>query len=111
MAWPRGRDVKIRSTTGYVRSIMTRLLPFATAQGFAPLNLICGDDLSGTKLGPLGMHQCFVDLAVYSPHSFVKVDDTAPGVAEGEATAAITVGVATSGNFVGNTVESLAALP
>ena len=81
---------------------MTRLLPFATAQGFAPLNLICGDDLSGTKLGPLGMHQCFVDLAVYSPHSFVKVDDTALDVAEREAT---------SGNFVGPTVESLAALP
>ena len=111
MAWPRGRDVKIGSTTGYVRSIMTRLLPFATAQGFAPLNLICGDDLSGTKLGPLGMHQCFVDLAVYSPHSFVKVDDTAPGTAEGVAAGAITVGVATAGNFVGPTVESLAALP
>ena len=57
------------------------------------------------------MHQCFVDLAVYSPRSFVKVDDTAPGAAEGEAAAAITVGVATAGNFVGPTVESLAALP
>ncbi|MEO1679472.1 MAG: phosphonoacetaldehyde hydrolase [Pseudomonadota bacterium] len=107
----RRRGMKIGSTTGYTRSIMERVLPVAAEQGYAPDNLVCADDLVEGRPGPLGMYQCFIDLVVYPPGRVVKVDDTAPGIAEGVAAGCVTVGVAMSGNLVGKTPEELAALP
>jgi phosphonoacetaldehyde hydrolase len=107
----RARGLKIGSTTGYVRSIMERVLPRAAEQGYAPDNLVCADDLAEGRPGPLGMYQCFIDLRAYPASAVVKVDDTEPGIAEGVAAGCLTVGVALSGNFVGLTPEELAALP
>jgi phosphonoacetaldehyde hydrolase len=107
----RAMGLKIGSTTGYTRSIMERVLPVAAAQGYAPDNLVCSDDLPEGRPGPLGMYKCFVDLAVYPPEAVIKVDDTAPGIQEGVAAGCITVGVALSGNAVGKTPDELAALP
>ncbi|SHL30288.1 phosphonoacetaldehyde hydrolase [Roseibium suaedae] len=109
--WLRSRGMKIGSTTGYTRSIMERVLPVAAAQGYEPDNLICADDLAEGRPGPLGMYQCFVDLAVYPPSAVIKVDDTEPGIAEGVAAGCVTVGLALSGNYAGKTPEELASLP
>lgn len=106
----RARGLKIGSTTGYTRSIMERVFPLAAAQGYAPDNCVCADDLPEGRPGPLQMFQTFVDLAVYPPESVIKVDDTEPGIAEGVAAGCVTVGVALSGNYVGLTPEQLAAL-
>lgn len=106
----RARGMKIGSTTGYTRSIMERVIEKAAEQGYAPDNLVCSDDLPEGRPGPLGMYQCFVDLVVYPPETVIKVDDTAPGIAEGVAAGCVTVGVALSGNAVGKTPEELAAL-
>ena len=107
----RDRNIKIGSTTGYTRSIMQRVLPVAKEQGYEPDNLVCSDDLKEGRPGPLGMYQCFVDLAVYPPDAVIKVDDTVPGLQEGVAAGCITVGLALSGNFVGETPLALAAMP
>jgi len=109
--WLRARGMKIGSTTGYTRSIMERVLPLAAAQGYAPDNLVCADDLSEGRPGPLMMYQCFVDLVVHPPSAVIKVDDTEPGIAEGVAAGCVTVGVALSGNAVGRRPDELAALP
>lgn len=106
----RALGLKIGSTTGYTRSIMERVLPVAAAQGYAPDNLVCADDLAEGRPGPLGMYKCMVDLVVYPPETIVKVDDTAPGIAEGVAAGCLTVGVALSGNTVGLAPEEVAAL-
>lgn len=108
--WLTGKGIKIGSTTGYTRSIMERVTPLATEQGYTPLNLVCSDDLPEGRPGPLGMYQCFVDLQVYPPQSVLKVDDTPPGIAEGVAAGCPTVGLALSGNIAGRTPEELAAL-
>jgi len=105
----RARGMKIGSTTGYTRSIMERVLPVAAAQGYAPDNLVCADDLPEGRPGPLQMYQTFIDLRVYPPSAVIKVDDTEPGIAEGVAAGCLTVGVAMSGNIVGLTPEDLAA--
>lgn len=107
----RAHNIKIGSTTGYTRSIMTHVLPVVAEQGYEPDNLVCSDDVIEGRPGPLGMYKCFVDLGVYPPSSVIKVDDTAPGIAEGVAAGCITVGVTLSGNTVGKTVEELALLP
>ena len=107
----REKGLKIGSTTGYTRSIMERVLPVAAAQGYAPDNLVCADDLPEGRPGPLGMYKCFIDLVVYPPAAVIKVDDTPPGIAEGVAAGCVTVGVALSGNIVGLTPEQLAVTP
>ena len=107
----RARGMKIGSTTGYTRSIMQHVLPVAAAQGYQPDNLVCSDDLLEGRPGPLGIYQCMVDLAVYPPSDILKIDDTAPGIAEGVAAGCVTVGLALSGNAVGKTLEELARMP
>lgn len=111
VAYLRKKGLRIGSTTGYTRSIMAHVLPVAAAQGFAPDNLICSDDLPEGRPGPVGMYQTMVDLVAYPPSALIKVDDTAPGIAEGVAAGCVTVGVALSGNTVGKTVAELAAMP
>ncbi|WP_316863463.1 phosphonoacetaldehyde hydrolase [uncultured Cohaesibacter sp.] len=106
----RDRKIRIGSTTGYTRSIMEHVLPIVKEQGFVPDNLICSDDLSEGRPGPLGMYQTFVDLAVYPPSAVIKVDDTVPGLQEGVAAGCIAVGLALSGNFVGKTPDELALM-
>lgn len=102
--------MKIGSTTGYTRSIMERVLPIAAEPGYAPDNLVCADDLPEGRPGPLGMYKCFVDLVVHPPRAVLKVDDAAPGIAEGVAAGCVTVGLALSGNEAGLMPEELDAL-
>jgi phosphonoacetaldehyde hydrolase len=110
MAALRAKGMKIGSTTGYTRSIMENVLPVAKAQGYDPDCLVCSDDLAEGRPGPLGIYKCMVELAVYPPSALIKVDDTAPGIAEGVSAGCLTVGVALSGNAVGKTLEELRSL-
>ena len=106
----RAAGVKIGSTTGYTRDIMARLAPAAALAGYQPDNLVCAGDLVAGRPTPLMMYRCFADLGVYPPWRVVKVDDTAPGVAEAVAAGAWAVGVTLSGNGCGLTERELAAL-
>ncbi|WP_136658562.1 phosphonoacetaldehyde hydrolase [Nitratireductor sp. XY-223] len=106
----RARGLKIGSTTGYTRSIMQHVLPVAAQQGYSPDNLVCSDDLPFGRPTPMGIYKCCLDLGIADAKQIVKVDDTEPGIAEGVAAGCLTVGVAMSGNYVGKTVEELAAL-
>ena len=107
----RANNIKIGSTTGYGRSVMEKILPLASAAGYSPDNLVCGDDLAEGRPGPLMMYRCFADLAVYPPETVIKIDDTIPGIAEGRAAGCITVGISLTGNYVGLSETDLAALP
>jgi phosphonoacetaldehyde hydrolase len=106
----RARGLAIGSTTGYTRPIMQELLPLAAAQGYAPDCLVCAGDLAAGRPTPLMMYRCFAELGVFPPEAVVKVDDTAPGIAEGTAAGTWTVGVALTGNEAGLSTEELAAL-
>ncbi len=106
----RAKGMKIGSTTGYTRSIMERVQPLATAQGYTPDNLVCADDLPLGRPTAIGMYKCFLDLMVHPASAVIKVDDTEPGIAEGVAAGCVTVGLTLSGNEAGLTVDELAAL-
>lgn len=110
VSYCRGKGMKIGSTTGYTRSIMERVLPRAAAQGYAPDNLVCADDLPYGRPTPIGMYKCFLDLMVYPASAVIKVDDTEPGIAEGVAAGCVTVGLTLSGNEAGLTPDELARL-
>ena len=107
----RRRGVAIGSTTGYTRVIMRDVVTAAAAQGLSTDCLVCCDDVSQGRPTPLGMYRCMVDLGVWPACAVVKVDDTAPGIAEGLAAGSWTVGVAVSGNALGLDRDELRALP
>lgn len=106
----RARGLKIGSTTGYNREIMEVLAPLAAAQGFVPDNLVCAGDVAENRPSPLGMYRCFLDLGVWPSHRVVKVDDTVPGLLEGRHAGCWTVAVVASGNELGLTADTWAAL-
>jgi phosphonoacetaldehyde hydrolase len=107
----RGRGLKIGSTTGYDRATMEALLPLAAAQGYAPDCVVTATDLPLGRPSPLMMYQCFIELQVWPASAVVKVDDTAPGVAEGVSAGAWTIGVSTTGSTFGFSAEDAAAMP
>lgn len=106
----RAAGLKIGSTTGYTRDIMARLAPAAAIRGYQPDNLVCAGDLAAGRPTPLMMYRCFADLGVYPPWRVVKVDDTAPGIAEAAAAGAWAIGVTLSGNGAGLSQEEMTAL-
>lgn len=106
----RARGIRIGSTTGYTRPIMEVLAPLAAAAGYVPDTLVCAGDLAAGRPTPLMMYRCFADLGVWPAAAVVKVDDTAPGIAEGLAAGSWTVGVALTGNAAGLSAAELAAL-
>jgi phosphonoacetaldehyde hydrolase len=108
--WLRAEGIRVGTTTGYVRSIMARVLPVVADQGFAPEVCICADDVPKGRPGPWQMYRVFADMTLLPGPHIVKVDDTAPGIKEGRATGCTVVGVALSGNIAGRTPEELATL-
>ncbi len=110
LAWLSAQGIRMGTTTGYVRSIMARVLPVVAAQGFQPEVCICADDVPKGRPGPWQMYRVFADMTLLPGPQIVKVDDTPPGISEGRATGCTVVGVALSGNIAGRTPEELAAL-
>lgn len=106
----RGLGLKIGSTTGYTRAIMEGVVPLARDQGLIVDNLVCADDLTDGRPGPMGMYRCFMDLQVWPAWSVVKVDDTVPGLMEGRHAGCWTIGLAASGNAAGLSLSEWQAL-
>ena len=102
LAWLQGKGTRVATTTGYTRTIMRPLISKAQALGFAPDLVVCCDDVERSRPDPMGMHACMaaMDLSGQA-QSVLKVDDTAPGLAEGLNAGCWTVGVAASGNALG----------
>ena len=100
--WLQRHAIRIATTTGYTRHIMTPLIAQAHELGFRPELVICCDDVARSRPDPMGMYACMkaMDLEGLNEH-VVKVDDTAPGLAEGRNAGCWTVGVAASGNALG----------
>ena len=110
LEWLASRGLRIGTTTGYARSTMAAVLPEVARQGFRPELVVCADDLPRGRPGPFGMYRCFAELSLHPPATVLKIDDTAPGLAEGVSSGAIAVGVALTGNLAGLDAEALGAL-
>lgn len=107
----RASRVKIGSTTGYTRPMMTQILPLAAAQGYAPDLVVCAGETVEGRPSPLMMWKALVELGAWPACACVKVDDAAVGIAEGKSAGSWTVGIAASGNGVGLDRDALLALP
>lgn len=107
----RARGVKIGSTTGYTRPMMSDILPLAAEQGYAPDVVVCAGETAEGRPSPLMMWKALVALGAWPARACVKVDDAVVGVTEGLEAGAWTVGLSASGNGVGLSLEALAGLP
>ena len=102
--------VKIGSGTGYTREMMASILARAAEQGYAPEVVVCAGETPSGRPAPLMTWKALIALDAWPAPACIKVDDAAVGIEEGRLAGCWTVGLSASGNGVGLTRESLAAL-
>ncbi|AVR02004.1 phosphonoacetaldehyde hydrolase [Pluralibacter gergoviae] len=107
----RAQGLKIGSCSGYPRAVMEQLVPAAAALGYSPDCWVATDDLPpGGRPGPwMALHNV-IALGIDDVAHCVKVDDAAPGIAEGIHAGMWSVGLALSGNAFGATWEAFQAM-
>lgn len=104
-SWLKSKGIRVSTTTGYTRRIMTPIIEHAAKQGFAPDKVICCDDVLRSRPDPMGMIECCQAMGVEPGMNVLKVDDTAPGIAEALNAGCMTIGVWASGNALGWPLE------
>ncbi|MBI4271827.1 MAG: phosphonoacetaldehyde hydrolase [Candidatus Rokubacteria bacterium] len=107
----RARDVKIGSTTGYLREMMEINLADAKRQGYEPDATVCASDVPAGRPSPFMCLQNMIELRVWPVEACVKLDDTLPGIEEGLSAGMWAIGLAVSGNEVGLPLAEWRALP
>ncbi|MFQ5971165.1 MAG: phosphonoacetaldehyde hydrolase [Alphaproteobacteria bacterium] len=106
----RSRDIKIGSTTGYLKEMTDINLADAARQGYVPDSTVCAAEVPAGRPYPFMCLQNAINLRVDTVHACVKVDDTIPGIHEGLNAGMWTIGLAVSGNEVGLPLEEWEAL-
>ncbi|MBI5950042.1 MAG: phosphonoacetaldehyde hydrolase [Chloroflexi bacterium] len=106
----RESNIKIGSTTGYIRSMMDVLAPVAKEKGYDPDCIVCPDEVPAGRPFPWMIYQNLMQLDVYPMQSVVKVGDTLADIEEGLNAGVWTVGISLTGNLIGLSREQLAEL-
>ena len=106
----RARDIKIGSTTGYIRSMMDILAPKAKENGYAPDCIVCPDEVPAGRPSPWMCYQNAAQLGVYPMAALVKVGDTLVDVDEGLNAGMWSVGLSLTGNLMGLNEADVQAL-
>jgi phosphonoacetaldehyde hydrolase len=102
--------LKVGSSTGYSREMMTPVLASAAGQGYAPDHVVCAGETPQGRPSPLMVYKACAELGVWPLSRVVKVDDAEVGIEEGRAAGCFTIGISASGNGVGLSQAALAAL-
>lgn len=106
----RHEGVRIGSTTGYTRTMMTGILPAAAAQGYAPEVTICAGETAQGRPAPLMLWAAMAQLQAWPARRCVAVDDAPVGIEAGRNAGVWTVGVVASGNGLGLDAAAWTAL-
>jgi phosphonoacetaldehyde hydrolase len=106
----REKGIRIGSTTGYTRTMMTGILPAAAAQGYIPDATICAGETLQGRPAPLMLWQAMAQLQAWPAGHCVAVDDAPVGIEAGRNAGVWTIAVVASGNGVGLDADTWAAL-
>lgn len=99
-------NLKIGSTTGFLKSMVDILLADAKKQGYVPDASVAGDEVAhGARPKPFMVYRNMDLLDVHPIQAVVKVDDTVSGVGEALEAGCWGVGVARYSNYMG--IDSL----
>jgi len=95
------REIKIGSTTGYVRPIMDRLIPFAAKQGYRPDSVVTPSEVPAGRPFPWMVYQNAMNMGSFPLSKMVKIGDTIADIEEGINAGMWVVAVIRSGNEMG----------
>ncbi len=108
--WLKSNGVKVGSTTGYVSSMMEKIVPIAQQQGLFPDMMVNPSDCKMGRPAPYMIFENAHRLGVYPLHHCVKIGDTVADVQEGLNAGMWVIGITRTGNEVGMTQSELAEL-
>jgi phosphonoacetaldehyde hydrolase len=97
----REQDMKIGTTTGYLRSMMEVLAPQAKKNGYVPDCIVCPDEVPAGRPYPWMCYENATQLGVFPMQAMVKVGDTLVDIEEGLNAGMWTVGLSLTGNLLG----------
>ena len=97
----RDRNMKIGTTTGYLRQMMEVLAPKAKENGYEPDCIVCPDEVPAGRPYPWMCYENAIRLGVFPMQAIVKVGDTLPDIEEGLNAGMWTVGLSLTGNLLG----------
>ncbi len=107
----RAMGLKIGSSTGYTRELMSVVAPLADEQGYRPDCVVCSDDVSAGRPAPWMNFLAAQKLGVYPMSDVIAVDDTAVGIEAAKNAGMIAVAVTRTGNAMGLSEVEVTALP
>jgi len=111
MRYLRENDIKVGSTTGYLRGMMDILIPKAAEYGYSPDVVVCSDEAPNGRPYPWMCYQNAIQLGVYPMSEMVKVGDTIIDIQEGINAGMISVGISVTGNMMGLIEEEIEKMP
>lgn len=107
----RSNGIRIGGTTGYTRAMLEEVECAARAQGFAPDQSLCPEDVGAGRPHPFMCYQLAVNLKVTPLSACVKVGDTFSDIEEGRNAGMWTIGILRTGNLIGLSEQDWLALP
>lgn len=106
----REQDMKIGTTTGYLRSMMEVLASQAQKKGYTPDCIVCPDEVPSGRPHPWMCYENATRLGVFPMQAMVKVGDTLVDIEEGLNAGMWTVGLSLTGNLLGLNNSEVKAL-
>jgi phosphonoacetaldehyde hydrolase len=93
--------IRIGSTTGYTREMLTPILAEAAAGGYRPDASVCPEEVGAGRPAPWMVARNAQLLDSYPPSACVKIGDTVSDIEEGINAGMWTIGITRTGNLVG----------
>lgn len=107
----RAAGLRIGSTTGYTRNLLDVVLPEAARLGYSPDAAVTPDEVGAGRPKPFMCYRNAILLGVFPLWHCVKIGDTAVDIAEGLNAGMWTIGLTTTGNEIGLSLDDWEALP
>ncbi|MGG7176441.1 phosphonoacetaldehyde hydrolase [Clostridium paraputrificum] len=99
--------IKIGSTTGYTKKMMSVIIPIAKNKGYFPEVCIASDELGYGRPYPYMIYENARKLNIYPQKTIVKVGDTVVDMKEGVNAGTWTVGIVLGSSELGLTYEEV----
>jgi phosphonoacetaldehyde hydrolase len=109
-AW-KDRSLRIGSSTGYTREMLSAVMARAAQAGFSPDASVCPDEAGGGRPYPWMLMRNAQLLDAYPPSLCVKIGDTISDIEEGRNAGMWTIGITRTGNLIGLDADQWAELP
>lgn len=105
------RGLRIGSSTGYTRQMLTPVLTQAALHGYHPDSSVCPDEVGAGRPAPWMLMKNAQILDIYPPAACVKIGDTIVDIEEGRNAGMWTIGLTRTGNLIGLDQEQWEVLP